>query len=338
MRRARELRYYPIVARENYSSVALFNERTFHGFAKMSFPIDIKNCMKDCILDIFWPRKAIYEFFSSVGCTEQDLRRVKNFNEDNISRGMMVDMVFEDLSSRPDSGLGQFRSMLQSLTNWSHFDSYYFDKLKKLDREKAERCINHLKQLQEIRDAKAKEERQRREIVKAQQQSPQKTLEELRSLYLDLMQGKASKQKRGYELEKILLELAKLSGLTVTEPFRISGEQIDGTVKFEGEYYLIEAKWQDKAQSNEPLYQFAMKVQGRMYGRGMFVSVNGFSEYVVSGLINGKAKKTILVDGEDLILMLEDNLSFSELIDAKVKAAQADGLIYIHPITGKQKI
>jgi len=247
-------------------------------------------------------------------------------------------MVFEDLSSRPDGGLGQYRSMLQLLTNWSHFDSYYFDKLKKLDRETAERNINHLKQLQEIRDAKAKEERQRREAAKAQQQSPQKTLEELRSLYLDLMQGKASKQKRGYELEKILLELAKLSGLAVTEPFRINGEQIDGTVKFEGEHYLIEAKWQDKAQSNEPLYQFAMKVEGRMYGRGVFVSVNGFSDYVVSSLIMGKANKTILVDGEDLILMLEGNLSFSQLIDAKVKAAQADGLIYIHPITGKRKI
>jgi hypothetical protein len=44
------------------------------------------------------------------------------------------------------------------------------------------------------------------------------------------------------------------------------------------------------------------------------------------------------VDGEDLILTLEGSLSFSELIDAKVKAAQADGLIYIHPITGKQKL
>ncbi len=51
-----------------------------------------------------------------------------------------------------------------------------------------------------------------------------------------------SVQKRGYELEKILLELSKTSGLEVTEPFRVNGEQIDGSIKFDGEHYIIEAK------------------------------------------------------------------------------------------------
>lgn len=293
--------------------------------------------MKECILNIFWPRKAIYDFFLNSGCTTRDLKRVEKYEDEKLSRAAIVDMVFENLSARADGGLGQFRAMMQTLTSWSHFDLYYFDKLKKLDREKAERCINHLKQLQEIRDARIIEERTRREAQKAQSQTPDQSVSRLRSLYLDLMAGKTSKERRGYELEKILQELAKLSGLTVTQPFRINGEQIDGAVKFEGEHYLMEAKWQDKSQSNEPLYQFAGKVEGKMYGRGLFVSVNGFSEEVVRSLVTGKAIRTILVDGEDLILTLEGSLTFSELIDAKVKAAQTNGLIYIHPITGKQK-
>src|SRR5690242_6784191 len=44
--------------------------------------------------------------------------------------------------------------------------------------------------------------------------------------------------------------------------------------------------------------------------------------------------KTVLVDGEDLILVLERHLTFAEMIDRKVKAAQTRGLIYIHPVTG----
>jgi len=62
------------------------------------------------------------------------------------------------LYSRDDGGLGQFRSILLSLIEWSNFDPYYFENLNKLDKNDAIRRINHLKQLQEIRDAKLKEQ------------------------------------------------------------------------------------------------------------------------------------------------------------------------------------
>jgi hypothetical protein len=159
----------------------------------------------------------------------------------------------------------------------------------------------------------------------------------VRDAFLALYSSTDDAQKRGYSLEGILADLARIDGLHVTDSFRVNGEQIDGAVKFDGEHYLIEAKWQDKAASNEPLYQFAGKIEGKMYGRGLFVSVHGFSEDVVGSLTLGKAIKTVLVDGEDLTLVIEEQLSFSQLIDAKVKAAQTKGLIYVHPITGKSK-
>jgi hypothetical protein len=86
------------------------------------------------------------------------------------------------------------------------------------------------------------------------------------------------------------------------EAFRVNGEQIDGAVKFDGEHYLIEAKWQEKSASNEPVYRFAGKVSGKLYGRVLFVSVNGFSPEVVRSLVMGKEIQTLLVDGEDVIL------------------------------------
>jgi hypothetical protein len=135
----------------------------------------------------------------------------------------------------------------------------------------------------------------------------------------------------------ILLELSKLCGLEVTELFRVHGEQIDGTMKFDGEHSL-EAKWHDQSASNEPLCQFAGKVEGKMYGRGIFVSVQGYSEPVVRSLVIGKAIKAILVDGEDLVLVLERHLTFAEMIDRKVKAAQTRGLIYVHPVSGASKV
>jgi hypothetical protein len=105
----------------------------------MSFPADIKGCMKDCILSIFWPRKEIYSFFKDHDCTTSDLRVIDDFKERQLSRAAMVHQMFDRLAARADGGLGAFRAMLQSLTNWTHFDPYYFDNLKKLDR--AERSL-----------------------------------------------------------------------------------------------------------------------------------------------------------------------------------------------------
>ncbi len=293
--------------------------------------------MKDCILALLWPRKDIVSFFLDHGCTKSDVESVANFELDQLSRAKIVDQVFDRLSTLPDGGLGQFRAMLQALLIWSHFDPYYFDELHKLDRKTADQRLQHLRQLQEIRDARIQQDRLRRELARSAAQKPSRTMQELRDQFLGLYNGHDSPQARGYKFEKILMDLAKNSNLETTEPFRVHGEQIDGALKFDGEHYLIEAKWQDKAASNEPLYQFAGKIEGKMYGRGIFVSVHGFSNPVVSSLTVGKAIKTVLVDGEDLVLVLEEHLTMAEMIDAKVKAAQTRGLIYAHPVTGCNK-
>ena len=183
-----------------------------------------------------------------------------------------------------------------------------------------------------------KAERAKREKLGENQQKAKQTLAQLRDYFLSLYQDKTNAQKRGYELEKIIYELSRLSALEITQSFRVNGEQIDGAVKYEGHHYLLEAKWQDKASSNEPVYQFVGKVEGKMYGRGIFISINGFSDFVVRSITEGKAIKTIFVDGEDLALVLEGHLNFSQLMDKKVKTAQTRGEIYINPLSEKSKL
>src|ERR1700682_1306345 len=93
------------------------------------FATDIKNCMRDCILSVMWPRQQIVTFLRDNGCTSAELNDSQNFKELGLSRAAIVDRVFEPLSSRADGGLGQYRAMLQALLNWSHFDPYFFDTL-----------------------------------------------------------------------------------------------------------------------------------------------------------------------------------------------------------------
>jgi hypothetical protein len=199
---------------------------------------DFNRRRQDCILSLFWPRKDIVGFFEKHGCTKTELRHLQIEGENALKRHEIVDTLFDTLAARADNGLGPFRAMLQSLLTWSHFDPYYFDKLRKLDRAAATRNLEHLRQLQEIRDAKIKADRERRAAQEAARQQPTVSLADLRTEYLDLLANKTSRQQRGYALERILAELSRLSRLETTEAFRVNGEQVDGAVKFDGEHYL----------------------------------------------------------------------------------------------------
>ncbi len=126
-----------------------------------TFPKDIMDCMKGCILSIFWPKKDIVDFMGKVGCTSRELIAESEYKE--LHRAEIIDRIFANLEKRSDSGIGQFRCMLKELTEWDYFNSYYFEKINKLDESVAKRNIAHLKQLQEIRDHKIKQERLRQE-------------------------------------------------------------------------------------------------------------------------------------------------------------------------------
>ena len=146
--------------------------------------------MRECILSLIWPKKDIHSFFINNGCTKSDIKIISNYQE--LKRIEIINKMFDHLSSKPDSGLGPFRTMLKSLLEWSDFNRYYFDTLKKLDRDKAKKNIEHLKQLQQIWDGKIRLERMHKEEKKSNQQQPRYTLEKLRNDFLELHKGKIS--------------------------------------------------------------------------------------------------------------------------------------------------
>lgn len=122
------------------------------------------------------------------------------------------------------------------------------------------------------------------------------------------------------------------------DPFRLTGEQIDGSFKFEGENYIVEAKWQTPSASTHQLYAFAHKVDGKMHGRGIFISVNGFSNEAIRAIVHGKYIQTILMDGEDLSHVLEDRITLEATLDYKVRAAQTRGEVYVCALRQAEKI
>ena len=68
-----------------------------------TFPKDIMDCMKGCILSIFWPKKDIVDFMKKVGCTSRELMPESEYKE--LHRAEIVDKIFTNLEKKSDSGL-----------------------------------------------------------------------------------------------------------------------------------------------------------------------------------------------------------------------------------------
>jgi hypothetical protein len=132
-------------------------------------------------------------------------------------------------------------------------------------------------------------------------------------------------QKRGYAFEALLRDLFNVFGLEAREPFRLKGEQIDGSFLLQGETYLVEAKWQDAQTGVADLHTFHGKLEQKAaWTRGLFVSHSGFTE---DGLVAfGRGKKVICMDGLDLYETLSREIPLNHVLDRKVRRAAETGL------------
>jgi hypothetical protein len=132
-------------------------------------------------------------------------------------------------------------------------------------------------------------------------------------------------QARGYAFETLLRDLFNVFGLEAREPFRLKGEQIDGSFLLQGETYLVEAKWQDAPTGVADLHTFHGKLEQKAaWTRGLFVSNSGFTE---DGLVAfGRGKRVVCMDGLDLFETLSRELPLNHVLERKVRRAAETGL------------
>lgn len=160
------------------------------------------------------------------------------------------------------------------------------------------------------------------------------TIEEIRLDYNRLSELPASsdattKRKRGYEFEKLLNSLFALDELDPRTGYRPSGEQIDGSIYFDGRVYLLEAKWHAEPLPASTLYQFKGKVDGKLAGTiGIFISMSGYSEDAVDALVLGKDLNIILFDRRDMDAAITRGRGFRQTLKMKIRKACEEGTIY----------
>ena len=185
--------------------------------------------------------------------------------------------------------------------------------------------MDSTKRAQELIDHAMKEER----IRESAQSKKALQILELKDRYFALY-NESDRQKVGLEFEKVLNRLFVLHGLAPREPFRVVGEQIDGSFELDHETYLLEAKWHKDPVPEADLLIFRGKIEGKSaYTRGVFISISGVSDEAKQAIMHGKQPTFFVMDGYDLTMVLSEDIGLIEFLRQRRRILAEEGLVVV---------
>lgn len=286
--------------------------------------------LKDALCAVYWYKADLRSFLQQ--CLPNPAV-LATLNWDSYKRQIVSDLV-DYLVRDQDTHLGDLTRLCNEICEIKTFEH-----LQQLDggAQKADRARAAVSQLraliqphQEVkREADEIAERQRRAAEKLRSNAAvRQKLEDIKNRYMALVVS-SNVQGRGFELEKVMYDLFELFDLDPKASFRNTGEQIDGAFSFDGTDYLFEAKWQQEQVNAAALDAFTGKVRRKLENTlGVFLSINGYSEDGVTIHSAGGAV-ILLMDGADLMAVLEERIDFGSLLLRKKRHASQTGNIYL---------
>lgn len=286
--------------------------------------------LKEALCAVYWYKADLRSFLQQ--CLSNPTV-ITTLNWDNYKRQIVSDLV-DYLTRNQDKHLGDLTRLCNEVCTVNTFEH-----LEQLDggAQKAERARKAVAQLKLLLVPHQQVVKEQDEIVQRQKRAAEKLksnaavrqkLEDIKNRYMTLVSS-SNLQGRGFDLEKLMYDLFELFDLDPKASFRNTGEQIDGAFALEGTDYLFEAKWQQELVNASILDAFAGKVRRKLENTlGVFLSINGFSPDGIAAHSSGGAV-IILMDGADLMAVLEERIDFVSLLLRKKRHASRTGNIYL---------
>jgi Restriction endonuclease len=173
------------------------------------------------------------------------------------------------------------------------------------------------------------EERRRRKALEDEaRHANAKRMTDLCDRFRALAAAGGDPQRRGYEFEALLRDLFAAHDIPFRASYRTDTGQIDGAIKYDAFDYLLEARWRKEPASANDLFGLAGKVEANLDAtRGLFISMVTYRPEVVEQ-VTRMTKRLILVDGQDMALVFESQMSLTDALDLKVAKAAQEGRIF----------
>jgi hypothetical protein len=159
----------------------------------------------------------------------------------------------------------------------------------------------------------------------------QPTVQSLQSMRLKFIElfSETNSQKRGFQFEVFLNDFFSHHGLNPKSSFRVMGEQIDGSFEWQGNTFVVEARWRTLPANTADMLVLRGKAEKSDWTRGLFISINGFSDMTNQTLAIGKKANLIAMSGQDLILILENRMTLIDALNAKLRHTGETAEAYI---------
>lgn len=305
------------------------------SFTEKKISVQTLLALKDALTNIFWTKKDLRQF---IELTLENPLIVSTIDWTENTKLESVSQIIDRMAKRQDLYQTDLLKLIQETGNFNDFShlKMWDDAETKIKKAKTavEKLRNNTKgyfdtieELKKAEQARATNQAKIKESITYQQR-----LDELKSRFFEIAIND-NHQNRGHQLEKFLNELFTFFDLDPKSSFKITGEQIDGSFTFDNTDYLLEAKWQKKQIDAQELYGFGGKIQGKLKNTlGLYVSLEGYSAESTK-TENPSVKAIILMDGSDLMQILEGRIKLTDMLYIKRRHAAQTGEIF-YRITG----
>lgn len=287
--------------------------------------------LRDALSKSFWYKKELKSFLKTALRDEPRLLSPLNFT---LTKREIADQLVDHLADSEDQYQLATIQLMQELASMIHYPD--IEKLDQKDRDlrlpQAREATAILRSIvaeysQTLADQEELQSQIKRQAASMEQN--RRFSDELASLQqlFNNMHSTHDAQARGYAFERLLNALFALYDMEPHLAYTTGADQIDGSIRFETDDYIIEARWRSEKASRDDGDVFNQKVRRRgKNALGMFVSVKGFASTFIDEF--SKSTSFITMDGSDLFAVLDSRIRLDEVIRAKKRYANDTGSCY----------
>ncbi|MBG6181902.1 restriction endonuclease [Arthrobacter sp. CAN_A1] len=286
--------------------------------------------LADALSKLFWFKAALQRYLNIAMRDHTELLIALPFDETKR-------IVSQELVQRLLRSENRYRELILSfmveVSSWEEFPNLLLAKDRPELVPEAEAAVARLARVikpwiaEETEAAKIQDRAKRQASARQLQEDERSRVESLKQEFLAL--GSApNPQQRGRDFERLLVRLFDLYDFQPRFAYSVKSDQIDGSLSFDSNDYIVEAKWTKKPIEKGEGDIFAAKIlRSGKNGLGLFVSNAGFS----SGFKDTFSRSTpfITMDGTDMYAVLDSRCRLDDLLRAKKRHANETGSCFL---------
>ncbi len=286
--------------------------------------------LREALPVVFWYKRSFESFLRTclrdapellAGLHFADLKR--NVADELVNRLLTRESVYQQVTL----------DLMLSVSNMKRFPDLEKHEDAEVRIAEAQKAVAELRRWsEEFSGLRAEEDRVAGELKAAREQAAAlrrfaDDVEALHQSFLRLCAALDPKE-RGEAFQGFLAALFSLFDMEPRLAYSLEREQIDGSLSFDTDDYIVEARWRKEPATRADADIIDAKVRRKgKNALGLFVSINGFTQDAIDAYTEGTSFMTL--DGADLMLVLEGRVRLDDLLRRKKRHANETGQCYL---------